>query len=117
VSKKDFTPHFGFPIAADEKDGHTAWVVPARGDDRRMAVEGALCVGRTQDGGKSWELLREGLPQDSAYDVVYRHALDAAGNRLAFGSTTGNLYVSEDRGESWHSLGHNFPPIYSVRFA
>ncbi|HEX9785720.1 MAG TPA: hypothetical protein VGA56_23685, partial [Opitutaceae bacterium] len=59
---------------------------------------------------------REGLPQENAYDVVYRHALDISGDRLAFGSTTGNLYVSENRGASWQSVANNLPPIYSVRF-
>src|SRR5690606_17103008 len=47
----------------------------------------------------------------------YRHALDISGNSLAFGSTTGNVYISEDRGESWHAIGNNFPPVHSVRFA
>jgi hypothetical protein len=61
-------------------------------------------------------MLREGLPQKHAYDVILRHALGNSGDRLAFGSTTGNLYVSEDRGESWRTAANNLPPIYSVRF-
>ena len=109
--------HFGFPVAADDRDGKTAWLVPGRADDQRMAIDGGLFVARTRDGGQSWEQLREGLPQASAYDVVYRHALAASGDQLAFGSTTGNLYASDDRGDSWHAIGNNFPPIYSVRFA
>jgi photosystem II stability/assembly factor-like uncharacterized protein len=73
-------------------------------------------VARTRDGGQTWEQLREGLPQRNAYDVVYRHALANSGGTLAFGSTTGNLYVSEDGGDSWETVGNNLPPIYSVRF-
>ncbi|MEM8710157.1 MAG: hypothetical protein AAGG01_04340, partial [Planctomycetota bacterium] len=73
-------------------------------------------VARTEDGGATWQRLQKGLPRESAYDVVYRHALHNAGNRLAFGSTTGNLYVSEDRGDSWIAVAQNLPPIYSVRF-
>ena len=117
VSNQEKGVHFGFPVAADGKDGKTAWVVPAKSDQDRMAIDGGLFVGRTQDGGESWEQLREGLPQENTYDTVYRHALDASGKRLAFGSTSGNLYISEDAGESWQSAGHNFPQIYSVRFA
>jgi photosystem II stability/assembly factor-like uncharacterized protein len=116
VSAPDRGVHFGFPIAVDEKDGKTAWVVPGKSDQQRMAIDGGLFVGRTGDGGKSWEALREGLPQENAYDVVLRHALGISGNRLAFGSTTGNLYVSEDRGESWLTIANNLPPIYGVRF-
>ncbi len=117
VSKPDVDVHFGFPIAADDEDGKTAWVVPLRSDQERMAVGGGLAVARTSDGGASWQTFREGLPQEYCYDVIYRHALDASGERICFGSTTGNVYVSEDRGESWRCLGNNLPPVHSVRFA
>jgi photosystem II stability/assembly factor-like uncharacterized protein len=117
VSRKDVAVHFGFPIAVDARAGRTAWVVPATGDDRRMAVGGGLFVARTRDGGETWETLRAGLPQEHAYDVVYRHALDASGDRVCFGSTTGNVYISEDRGDSWRCIGNNLPPVHSVRFA
>ena len=108
--------HFGFPVATDETDGQTAWLVPGKSDMQRTTVDGSLFVARTEDGGKSWTQLREGLPQQNAYDVVYRHALDARDGRIAFGSTTGNLYVSENRGESWETVANNLPPVYSVRF-
>ena len=65
----------------------------------------------------SWTALRSGLPQSLAYDVVYRHALDLSGEVLAFGSTTGNLYVSYDGGEQWRVVANNLPPVYSVRFS
>ena len=50
------------------------------------------------------------------HDIVLRHGLDVAGDSLCFGSSTGNVYLSEDRGETWQCLGNNFPPVYSVRF-
>jgi photosystem II stability/assembly factor-like uncharacterized protein len=107
---------FGFPVAADDEDGKVAWLVPGRSDQQRMALDGGLFVARTTDGGQSWEQQREGLPQDNAFDVVYRHALAQRAGLVAFGSTTGNLYVSENRGASWVCAGNNLPPIYSVRF-
>lgn len=117
VSQAKGPANFGFPVAVDARDPRTAWVVPEVSDEKRMAVDGALCVCRTEDGGKTWTALRKGLPQRDAWDVVYRHALDLAGNALALGSTTGNVYVSEDRGESWRAIGNHFPPVYSVRFS
>lgn len=117
VSDAKVAVNFGFPVAADEKDGRCAWVVPGRADSERMAVDGGLFVARTSDGGKSWESFREGLPQENAYDIVYRHGLDVSGDSLCFGTTTGNVYASDDRGESWHCVGNNFPPVHSVRFA
>jgi photosystem II stability/assembly factor-like uncharacterized protein len=117
VSQKGSLAHFGFPIAVDPDDPDTAWVVPGVSDEIRIAVDAALCVCRTTDGGRSWEPLRNGLPQQGVYDIVFRHALDLSGEDLAFGSTTGNTYVSADRGETWDCLGSNLPPVYSVRFA
>ncbi len=116
VSQPEVGVHFGFPVAVDAKDGRTAWVVPGKSDMQRITIDGSLFVARTTDGGQTWQHLREGLPQEHAYDVVYRHALDNSGDHLAFGSTTGNLYVSEDRGDSWQTATNNLPPIYSVRF-
>lgn len=116
VSAPDKGIHFGFPIVADDSDGRTAWVVPAQADSERMAIDGGLFVARTDDGGQTWQTLRKGLPQDNAYDIVLRHALDASGDCVCFGSSTGNVYLSEDRGDSWQCLGSNFPPVYSVRF-
>jgi photosystem II stability/assembly factor-like uncharacterized protein len=117
ISQPGGPVYFGFPIAVDPQDEQTAWVVPGISDEVRTAVDGALFVGRTEDGGQSWTELRNGLPQKHCYDIVFRHALDIDGQSLVFGSTTGNLFLSSDRGDSWESLGHYFPPIYSVRFA
>jgi len=116
VSNPEMGVHFGFPIATDKNDGLTAWVVPARADSERMTLDGGLFVARTMDGGQTWQTFRNGLPQENTYDIVFRHGLDASGDYLCFGSTSGNAYLSEDRGETWQCLGNNFPPIYSVRF-
>ena len=93
--------------------------VPAVKDEQRVPVDARVVVSRTRDGGKSWDVLREGLPQEHAYDITLRHALDvdASGERLAFGSTTGSLWVSENSGDSWMHLSAHLPPIYAVRFA
>lgn len=116
VSIPNVGVNFGFPIVADAHDGRTAWVVPARADAERMAIDGGLFVARTTDGGQSWQSFRDGLPQENAYDIVLRHSFDVSGDCLCFGSTTGNVYLSEDRGETWQCRGNNFPPVYSVRF-
>jgi photosystem II stability/assembly factor-like uncharacterized protein len=110
---------FGFAVAAHPKDPLTAWFVPAIKDEIRVPRDGALAVTRTSDGGKTWEALREGLPQRDAYDLIYRHGLDVdeSGTRLAMGSTTGALWVSESGGDKWQLVNAHLPPIYAVRFA
>lgn len=117
VSRKGVAPHFGFPIAADEEDPELAWVIPGTSEDRRVAANGRLRVYRSEDGGKSWEGLDKGLPDAPAYDVVLRQALCAHYGKLAFGSTTGNAFVSTDKGNNWQALGNHYPPIYSLNFA
>jgi hypothetical protein len=108
---------FGFAVAVDPKDAKTAWFVPAIKDENRVPVNGQLAVTRTRDGGRTFDVLREGLPAP-AYDLVYRHglAIDATGERLAIGSTTGGLWISENRGDSWQCISAHLPPVYAVRF-
>jgi len=107
---------FGFAIAADKDNEELAWVVPALSDSIRVSINNSLCVCRTDDGGKSWSTFRKGLPQDQAFDITYRHALDQDEETLVFGTTTGNLYMSGDHGESWRALSNNLPMVHCVDF-
>ena len=116
VSQDGGSANFGFAIAVDAQNADTAWVVPAISDEVRIAVEGALCVCRTEDGGRTWTRFGKGLPQENCFDLAFRHALDVRGDTLAFGTTTGNLFISEDRGESWTCAGNYLPPVHSARF-
>ncbi len=109
---------FGFAVAVHPEDPDTAWFVPGISDEHRIPVDGKVVVSRTNDGGKSFEMLRNGLPQQHAYDLTFRHALDVdeTGNRLAFGSTTGSLWVTENGADTWASVSTHLPPVYCVRF-
>ena len=109
---------FGFPVVVHPRQPDTAWFVPGTKDERRIPVGGRLVVTRTRDGGRSFDVLANGLPSEHAYDVVYRHALaiDSSGDRLAFGSTTGNLWISEDQGDNWSCVASTLPPVHAVRF-
>lgn len=109
---------FGFAVAAHPLDPRTAWFVPAVKDETRYPAGGQVVVTRTRDGGQTFETLRAGLPQEHAYDLVYRHALDVddTGELLAFGSTTGALWVSENGGDSWQTVSVHLPPVYALAF-
>ncbi|MEZ5289976.1 MAG: hypothetical protein R2745_02750 [Vicinamibacterales bacterium] len=108
---------FGFAVAVHPRRPDTAWFVPAVKDEKRVPVDGRLVVSRTTDGGATFDVLDRGLPRPS-YDLVYRHAfdIDATGDVLAMGSTTGGLWLSSDGGDSWRTLSASLPPIYAVRF-
>lgn len=116
--KKAGPSTFGFSVAVHPADPKTAWFVPATKDEKRIPVDGRLVVTRTADGGRSFRVLSKGLPQKDAYDIVWRHALDvdAAGRRLAFGTTTGNLFISENAGDTWTHVSAHLPPVHAVRF-
>ncbi len=109
---------FGFAVAVHPTDPQTAWFIPAVKDECRVPVDGQLCVTRTRDGGDSFEQLRLGLPQADAYDLILRHALaiDATGRSLAFASTTGNCWFSDNQGDQWVQLNAHLPPVSAVCF-
>jgi hypothetical protein len=109
---------FGFAVAVHPSDPLTAWFAPAIKDELRCPADGRVVVARTRDGGASFDLLTTGLPQEHAYDIVYRHglAVDDAGDRLAMGSTTGGLWISDDGGDAWTAVRARLPPVYAVRF-
>lgn len=109
---------FGFAVAVHPQHPDTAWFAPAVKDECRIPVDARLVVTRTRDGGHSFETLSAGLPPEPAYDLIYRHglAVDDSGERLALGSTTGGLWLSEDGGEHWQCISTHLPPIYNVRF-
>lgn len=109
---------FGFAVGVHPRHGDTAWLVPAIKDEVRYPADGRVVVVRTRNGGATWSELRDGLPQQDAYDLVWRHGLDVAadGSALAFGSTTGGLWASRDGGDHWQLLNPHLPPIHAVRW-
>ena len=101
------------------QDPHLMVQCPAEPDKMRAQHHNGIFVTRTRDGGLTFDKLTQGLPQVDAYDIVFRHALDVdeTGQRPAFGSTTGSLWISEDQGDSWTTLSRNLPPVYSLIFS
>lgn len=110
---------FGFAVAPHPQDRDRAWFAPAQKDEARVPVDGKLVVTETRDGGRTFRAHDRGLPPGACYDLVYRHALviDGSGQRLAMGSTTGNLWTSPDAGQEWQHLSAHLPPIAALAFA
>ena len=110
---------FGFAVAVHPKDPDTAWFVPAVKDEQRYPVDGKLVVQRTRDGGKTFDVLSAGLPQENAFDLIYRHglAVDETGQGLVMASTTGAVWTSDNAGEAWTLLTAHLAPVYAVKFA
>ena len=97
---------FGFAVAVHPDDPDTAWFVPAVSDRCGCRSTAKFVVTRTRDGGATFDVLSDGLPHEPAYDLVYRHGLDidATGERLMMGSTTGSLWWSGNGGDAWTNI-------------
>lgn len=117
VSQKNGPANFGFAVAVKADNPNQAWVIPGISDEIRVAIDQALVVCRTDDGGKTWLEQRSGLPQQHCFDIVYRHCLAIHEDSLVFGTTTGNVYYSNDLGNHWQQLSSDLPMIYSVEIA
>ena len=62
---------------------------------------------RTHDGGKSWTLITNGLPDNAAVNVVREDPLRPG---LLYAGSERAVYVSFDDGDRWQPLQLNLPP-------
>lgn len=112
---------FGFPVGVHPRDPNTVYTIPLNGDGAgRFMPEGAAAVWRSRSGGDTWERLSRGLPQNGAFFGVLREAmaldtLPSAG--IYFGTNHGQLFASNDEGESWMEVASYLPPISGVEVA
>jgi photosystem II stability/assembly factor-like uncharacterized protein len=111
---------FGFPMVVHPRRGGTIYTFPLTSDEFRVPPDGVPRVWRSTDRGASWQSLDKGLPDSNGYFTVLRDAfsadtLEPAG--LYFGTRGGQLYGSNDEGESWRAIAEFLPPILSVKAA
>ena len=112
---------FGFPLVLDPADPDSAYVIPLSADQDRVTPDGRMRVYETRDAGETWVERGDGLPQRDAYLTVLRLAFDTAGEgsdlQLYFGTTTGDVFGSNDAGGGWFGAASLLPPVYSVSAA
>ena len=108
---------FGFVIDVHAHEPETIYVVPIKSDGEHFVPDAKLRVYRSKTGGNEWEPLTKGLPQSNCYVNVLRDAmavdqLDSCG--VYFGTTGGQVYASNDAGDSWNAIVHDLPAVLSV---
>jgi photosystem II stability/assembly factor-like uncharacterized protein len=112
----------GFPLVLHPRDAKTLWVFPMDGGTvwPRTAIGGRPAAYRSRDAGSSWERQDRGLPPEQAWFTVKRQAfaadaLDPVG--LYFGTTSGEVWASDDEGARWHCIARHLPHIYAIEAA
>ena len=108
---------FGFPIEVHPAEPETIYVVPIKSDSEHYPPDARLRVYRSRSGGDEWEALTNGLPQRDCYVNVLRDAmavdaLDECG--VYFGTTGGQVYASQDAGDTWAPIVRDLPAVMSV---
>ena len=108
---------FGFVIDVHAHEPETIYVVPIKSDGEHFPLDGKLRVYRSRTGGNEWEALTNGLPQSDCYVNVFREAMavdsfDKCG--IYFGTTGGQVYASNDAGDTWSAIVRDLPAVLSV---
>jgi hypothetical protein len=109
----------GFSVVLNPRDDKMAWVWPMDGSDiwPRTSPGGKPATYLTRDAGASWERQDKGFPTEQGWFTVKRQAfvgddLDPMG--LYIGTTGGEIWCSNNEGESWTEVTRHLPEIYSL---
>jgi photosystem II stability/assembly factor-like uncharacterized protein len=103
---------FGFTLMLDPGNPDAAFVIPQAGHEYHYSAGGRLCVYRTSDGGKTWDVMSEGLPE-RAWAVVLREASASDAESFYFGTQSGSFFALTE-GDVWVEAVRHLPPILSV---
>lgn len=116
VSNRETIPNYGFTLAVDDENPGFASVIPVTSDEQRVPPGLKLSVLDTHDFGKTWQDRSEGLDAVPVFDIVLRQAYALRGSYRAFGTTSGNLFVSHNDAP-WHQLSAHLTKINQVLFS
>ncbi len=69
-------------------------------------------ISRSRDGGRSWEILHNGLP-DRLQASIEAFCLEESGNSSSIfaATTSGEVFCSEDLGKHWEKIISGLAPI------
>lgn len=106
---------FGFPIVRDDASGRL-FVVPLEADANRVPVNGRLMAYCSDDGGDSWRPAGTGWSDQPQFTAVLRGAIGGDQHGfVAFGTTGGRVWLTEDAGDHWRELGISLPRILALK--
>lgn len=107
---------FGFPIAIGSNGD--LFLIPLESSEKRSMLGGKLLVWSRRPGDSKWEPIGDVVPEEQKHVSVLRDAmsvdtLDPYG--LYFGTNSGEVFCSLDRGVTWNRLPGQFSRILCVK--
>jgi len=98
-------------VSPDEK---TIFMSGAAGDPGvwRKSHDAGSAIMRSRDGGRSWELLGRGVPETARCSIEAMSLVSHPGGfSLFIGNTDGEVYASDDGGETWSRIAVGLGPV------
>jgi photosystem II stability/assembly factor-like uncharacterized protein len=112
----------GLPLVVHPRDPEMLWMFPMDSTDvwPRTSPGGKPAVFRSRNGGRTWTRQAKGLPAKQGWWTVKRQAFCADGHDpvgIYFGTTSGEVWGSNDEGASFKALAQHLPLIHAVEAA
>ena len=78
----------------------------------RNTKDANAAIARSRDGGRTWNYLAGGLPGHLRGNIEgMTMNVFPGGFELVAGTTDGDVFFSEDEGETWSTIGQSLPPV------
>jgi photosystem II stability/assembly factor-like uncharacterized protein len=78
----------------------------------RTSKDADATIARTRDAGRTWEYLSKGLPSHLRGNIEgLTMNVFPGGFELVAGTTDGDVFFSEDEGETWTTIARSLPPV------
>jgi len=115
----NFTQEYSVPLTMDPQDPRTLYASLAHGQPNqwRRPTGAESIIIRSKDGGRSWDRLQRGL-EGADHEFAEAIVIDSQAPNCVYAvQRSGDLYASDDKGESWSAVDVRVPGVASAELA